>query len=174
MPHRLIRFLFRASRLLVLGGCIGAAGAASAQLLYDDVDWKESDVPPPPAFSESRLVPVEMPRYMSLKVGVDPDTIQITGDGVVRYVVVASNRAGGALNAFYDGVRCATEETKNYARYNGEKWEKVKDAEWKKIGDLNSSYTKALSSQALCRGHAPRASVSQMMQQLRNPVREVE
>lgn len=172
--RRTTRFLRRASQAIVIAGFIGAAGGAVAQLLSDDVDWKEAQVPPPPAFNESRLMSIEMPPYMNLKFGVDPATISVTGDGVVRYVVVASNRAGGAINAFYEGVRCATEEMKTYARYNSGAWQAVTEPEWKRIGDLNSSYTKALSEQALCRGHAPRASVSRMIEQLRNPIREVQ
>jgi hypothetical protein len=139
-----------------------------------DVDWKETDVPPPPSFNQSGLVDIDMPPYMSLKFGVDPATIKITGDGVVRYVVVATNREGGGFNAFFEGVRCATEEFKQYARFTNGTWESVTQPDWKRINDRNSRYTRALSAQGLCRGHAPRASVSEMVKQLKNPVREVE
>lgn len=157
----------------MMASLIGACGFASAQLI-DNSDWKESDAPPPPTFNESRAVPIEMPRYMSLKFGVDPGTIVITGDGVVRYVVIASNRDGGAINAFYEGVRCATEEVKTYARFSGGTWERVREPEWKRIRDLNSRYTSELSSQGLCRGHAPRSTVGEIVNQLKNPVRPVE
>lgn len=139
-----------------------------------DADWKETDVPPPPAFSQDRLVPIEMPPYMSLKFGVDPATIAITHDGVVRYVVVATNRSGGAVNAFYEGVRCSTDEKKTYARYNNGKWEEVPHPDWTRFGDQNSRYTQALASQGVCRDHAPRASVSEMIGHMRNPIREVQ
>ena len=53
-----------------------------------------------------------MPPYMSLKFGIDPGTITITPDGIVRYVVVASNRSGGLAHVPTDftgfGVRYAT------------------------------------------------------------------
>jgi hypothetical protein len=152
---------------------VGACGIASAQLV-DNFDWKESDAPPPPAFKQDRVVPIEMPRYMSLKFGVDPGTIVIGEDGVVRYVVIASNKEGGAINAFYEGVRCATDEVKSYARYSGGAWEPVRNPEWKRISDLNSRYTGELSAQGLCRGHAPRRTVSEIVNQLKNPIREVE
>ncbi|WP_285410132.1 CNP1-like family protein [Variovorax sp. efr-133-TYG-130] len=139
-----------------------------------DKEWAETAVPPPPAFSESRLLPISMPPYMSLQFGIDPNTIAITGDGIVRYVVVAHNRSGGAVNAFYEGVRCATSEMKSYARYNEGRWHENEKPEWKRFYDLNSSYTKALAGQALCRGNAPRASVGEMVQNIRNPVREVQ
>lgn len=140
-------------------------------------DWKEVEAPPPPAFDVQRLEPIAMPPYMSLKFGVDPATITITGDGVVRYVVVASSRnggAGGATNAFYEGVRCSTSEVKSYARFSGGKWDLVERPEWKSFRDLNSSYARQLASQALCRGNAPRTSVRDMMANLRNPARELQ
>ena len=139
-----------------------------------DKEWEETTVPPPPAFSESRLLQIEMPPYMSLKFGVDPGTITITPDGIVRYVVVASSRSGGGANAFYEGVRCSTGEVKSYARYNSGAWQETKNPEWKRINDLNSRYTQALSTQGICRGNAPRASVGEMVQNIRNPVREVQ
>lgn len=139
-----------------------------------DKEWEETATPPPPAFSESRLLPIEMPPYMSLKFGIDPQTIAITGDGIVRYVVVAQNRSGGATNAFYEGIRCSTAEMKSYARYNNGTWQDVAKPEWKRLSDMNSSYTRKLANQALCRGNAPRASVGDMVQNLRNPVREVQ
>ncbi len=139
-----------------------------------DTEWQESVAPPPPAFDQNRLVPIEMPPYMTLKFGIDPQTIAITPDGIVRYVVVASSKSGGAVNAFYEGVRCKTGEAKSYARYSGNAWEPTKAPEWKRITDLNSRYTWAIATQGVCRDSAPRATVSEIVQYIRNPVREVQ
>jgi len=135
-------------------------------------EWKEAEVPPAPAFSESRLIPIEMPPYSTLKFGVDPATLSVTGDGVVRYVVVASSKTGGGTNAFYEGIRCASEEVKQYARYSQGAWQPLKASEWQRIDDRNSRYAKELALQAVCRGHAPRTSVREMVQQMKNPLRE--
>lgn len=140
-----------------------------AKVTQQDGEWKETEVPPPPAFQESRLVPIEMPRYMSLHFGVDPKTMTVTGDGVVRYVVVASRAGGSAVNAFYEGIRCSSDEMKTYARYNGGQWHLVKEPEWKRIDSMNSSYTKELARQSICRGRAPRASVDEMVRELKRP-----
>jgi len=136
-------------------------------------DWKEADVPPPPAFNASRLIYIQMPPYMSLKFGVDPATITVTGDGVVRYVVVAGTKVGDTSNAFYEGIRCASDEVKQYARYSAGAWQPASGAEWKRIDDRNSRYAKELAAQGLCRGHAPRASVDEMLRQFKNPLREL-
>jgi hypothetical protein len=159
---------------VVLAVCLSyAAGNASAQL-FASVDWQESPTPPPPAFDVDRLVTIGMPSYMTLKFGIDPATIVITGDGVVRYVVVARNPAGGAVNAFYEGVRCATEQMKGYARSSGGDWEITADPQWKSFRAMNSSYTKAIAQQALCQGGAPRQSAGDMIGRLKNPIRETE
>jgi hypothetical protein len=50
----------------------------------------------------------------------------------------------------------------------------VSNPEWKRFNDLNSRYAKALAAQALCRDHSARLSVSDMVQQLKNPIREVQ
>lgn len=135
---------------------------------YEAPEWKETDAPPPPAFDVKRLLPIEMPPYMNLKFGVDPATLMVTGDGVVRYVVVATS-TGGAVNAFYEGVRCATDEAKTYARYNSGAWHAVDASEWKRIDNMNSRYTKELAKQGLCRGRAPRASTGDMVRELKRP-----
>lgn len=136
---------------------------------YQPDEWKETEAPPPPAFDVKRLVPIEMPPYMSLKFGVDPKTMLLTPDGVVRYVVVAHREAGNAINAFYEAVRCATDEYKTYSRYDGTAWSPVQNAEWKKIDDRNSIYTSELAKQSLCRGAAPRMSVNDMVRELKRP-----
>ena len=139
-----------------------------------DREWTETEAPPPPAFVEARSLPIEMPPYMNLKFAVDPATITITGDGLVRYVAVGTSKSGNAVNAFYEGVRCATEEMKGYARSSGGGWETVADPQWRSFRAMNSSYTKAIAQQALCQGGAPRSSVSEMIGRLKKPVRESE
>lgn len=170
-----IRSTQGASRILFLAAlCMGFSGLVAAQLFSSQENWVESVVPPPPAFDTAKLVPIVMPRYMTLEFGVDPSTIVVTPDGVVRYVVVARNPSGGTTNAFYEGVRCATAEVKVYARSNGQEWEKATDPQWKPLRFQNSSYSRRLAAQGLCGGAAPRGSVGEMMRELRQPVREVE
>ena len=137
---------------------------------FEPKQWQEAEAPPPPDFDIRRLVPLEMPHYMSLRFGVDPKTMSVTGDGVVRYVVVAHREGGDAVNAFYEGVRCATDEYKTYARYSGNQWDVVPTSEWKRIDDRNSIYTYQLAKQSLCSGgRAPRATVADMIRELKKP-----
>lgn len=137
---------------------------------FEPKEWQEEAVPPPPEFDIRRLVPLDMPHYMSLRFGVDPKTMSVTGDGVVRYVVVAYREGTQTVNAFYEGVRCATDEYKTYARYSGDQWNAVTMPEWKRIDDRNSVYTHQLAKQSLCAGgRAPRSTVADMIRELKQP-----
>ncbi len=166
----------RASSVAAFALCFGLAGIATAQtgLAADNPDWQESEVPPPPAFDQKRLVDIEMPVFMSLEIGLDPATIVIGRDGIVRYVVVARNKSGGALNAFYEGMRCATSESKIYARYGESAWQTLPNPEWKKLGNLRSSYAWRIARQGVCRGDAPRESVADIIDHIKRPVRNLE
>ncbi|SFM07560.1 CNP1-like family protein [Variovorax sp. OV329] len=158
----------RASQLLAVAlPALVLAPAASAQL-FANPDWKESPVPPAPEFDAKRMLEIDMPRMLDLKYGVDPKTLVVTDDGVVRYVIIAKNTGpGGAVNAFYDGVRCATGETKSYARFSGDSWHAVENPEWIPLERARTRYNLALARQALCRSGAPRATTGEMVQALR-------
>lgn len=44
----------------------------------------EEQAPPPPSFSKDNLIPLNMPPHISVKIRVDPETVAVGGDGVVR------------------------------------------------------------------------------------------
>lgn len=129
------------------------SGGSWAQLVPDDPDWEESTVPSAPAFKTDALLSIDMPPHLSLRFGVDPATVTVTKDGIVRYVVVARSSTG-AINAFYEGIRCAKGEFKTYARYNTSgQWNVVSRPAWKPLDDSASSrHTRALAFQAVCEG----------------------
>jgi hypothetical protein len=123
-----------------------------AQLADADPDWKEVEAPPPPAVRPEGLVPIDMGSSV-LRWGVDPKSITIANDRVVRYVVVAQGQ-GGAVNALYEGLRCSTGEVKLYARHSGDKWVSVGDADWKAL-DNNIAATRhslAIARNGVCIG----------------------
>ncbi len=157
--------------LLWLGLVLLAAGSAAQAQVDVDPDWKESEAPPPPAFHADQLIPIEMPRYVSLRIGVDPATLVITPDGIVRYVMVAKN-ATGSISAMYEGIRCARGEVKTYARYSlSSHWSAVKDPQWQALNDnLPSRHALALARQGVCDGRAMSASsVADIVRALKSP-----
>jgi len=145
-----------------------APTAAVAGNGADNVDWTEEAVPPPPAFDKSKLVPLEMPPYVSLKVGVDPQTIAVGGDGVVRYVIVMVN-SSGTTTAVYEGIRCTTDEVKTYARFSAAgSWTLLDNPTWKPVNDNTPSrHSHVFARQGGCQNRlalSPREIVSQLKQ----------
>ena len=147
-----------------------AALCANAQAVTDR-DAKDAEAPAAPSFNKAQLIPIEMPRYVSLRFGVDPATLSITTDGIVRYVMVATSESG-TINAMYEGIRCATGEVKTYARYTGDgQWLPLKDAPWRELNDnLPSRHALALARQGACESRsAPASSVAAIVHALKNP-----
>lgn len=150
---------------------IGLALPAHAQYAdLDRADWKEDTVPPPPAYSVNGLIDVEMPRASSVRMGIDPKTITLNSEsGIVRYVVVA--RGPSAVNAIYEGIRCATGEYRVYARQvQGGDWSQASDSEWKSMrGQVTYPHPYRLARDGICMGATPNASTDQMIRALRSP-----
>jgi len=154
---------------LVFALGIASIGSASAQI-YPERNVAELEAPPPPAFNADRALPISMPSYSALDFLLDPDTITIGADGIVRYVVIARGKRGsGAVNAFYEGMRCSAASIKTYATHTGDSWNTVKQPEWRPFNQMRSSYGVELAKQAICRGDAPRPSVEDMVRTLKRP-----
>ena len=147
-----------------------AAWAAHAQLAPIDPDWREAEAPPPPALKLDGLVALDMPRS-ALRFGVDPASVSLGSDGIVRYVVVATSSTG-AVNALYEGLNCNTAEIKVYARhYPDSGWTPAKDSPWRALQDGKSSnHSLVVARNGACVGHAPNRSASQIVRDLRAPV----
>jgi hypothetical protein len=142
------------------------ACAALAQPSPSNPDWREADAPPPPALRTSELVPLDMPGS-NLKFGVDPNSVSIGTDSIVRYVVVATS-ATGAVNAMYEGIRCDKGEWRVYARHTpGAGWSPA-DTEWRAIdGSSTSRHTLAIARNGACIGQGPNLSAAQVVRDLK-------
>ena len=159
----------------LLAGCLLALISWNTWggLVDIDPDWQETDAPPPPAFSRDKLIPVDMPLHITLKLGVDPGTLTITPDGVVRYVMVASSSS--SFTAMYEGIRCATGEVKLYARFSASgQWRAADNPKWRSMNDNQpSQHALALALQGACDGRSVAASSSAgIVQRLLNPNRD--
>ena len=153
---------------LLMGNLLATA---SAQVFIDPVDWKESDVPPPPAYDMSKLLTFEVTRSSPLVYGVDPASFSISKiDGVVRYVVVATSTSG-AKNVMYEGLRCSTGEVRTYARAKPDgSWVPVVNSEWKSVYDISlPRHSLRFARVAACNTAAPVTSVGELVRKLKNP-----
>ncbi len=149
-----------------------AAGAAQnpSQLFSDEPTvWAETEVPPPPAFNTGRLIDIDMGPNVALKFGVDPKSVSIGTDDVIRYVLVASS-PGGATTGLYEGIRCATAEVKTYARFNDGKWDVAKTAEWRPlINNAAYRHSLALAKQGGCNNTSPPRNADEMVRAMKDP-----
>lgn len=153
---------------VAFAGLLLCGAFAHAQLVDRDPDWKEAAPPPPPAVQTTRLLPIEM-RGSVLRWGVDPASISLGPDGVVRYVVVAQSDSG-TVNALHEGLRCRTAESTVYARHSGGRWVPVVDREWKPVhGDGTRLHTLVIARNGACLGHAPNRSAEQIARDLAAP-----
>lgn len=154
--------------LVSLGCCQMAAMAAPSAYAFPEVEWTEAVVPEAPLFSTVNGVMIEMPRHVSIQVTVDPNTVAIGSDGVVRYVAIMTNLSG-SVNAVYEGIRCTTDEVKTYARWNSAgKWTPVAEPQWKEInGNLPSKHAFAIARQGACENRLNRNSAAETVRALR-------
>ena len=162
---------FQSAAVLVAVLIFAATGTASAQGFIDPVDWKEIDVPPPPAFDVTKLVTFDVTVNSALTYGVDPASVTISKvDGVVRYVLVAFS-ASGSKNVMYDGLRCSTGEVKTYARYTPDgRWVPVTDPQWRSVFDSTTArHSLRLARAGVCVSGAPVGTVRELVAKLKSP-----
>lgn len=148
---------------------VSILGSAGAQNNPDNLDWVEQTVPPPPRFSTERLMPLDMPPYVSVSVGIDPQTLNVGDDGVVRYVVVIRNSTG-TINAAYEGIRCFMRDVKTYARWTSQgTWDLISKPEWRALNEnMPSRHAIAFARQGACDGTAAN-SVAAIQKAMKQP-----
>ena len=153
-----------------LAASVLLAGSASfGQLFPQNPDWRESDIPPPPAFDLNRLIKVPAPQGSSLKYGIDPSTLTTTPEGIVRYVIVASSADGGQ-NVMYEGIRCSTAQHRVYARYSAATgWTVLPESDWKPLYNAAASrHAVTLSEAGVCKDRAVNRSASYIVRTLKS------
>lgn len=156
----------RLSALLLALAC----GLAQAQIATPDPDWKESEAPRPPTLQTEGLIALDMERS-ALHWGIDPRSITIGEDRIVRYVVSATSTSG-TVNAMYEGIRCNTGEVKVYARHApGAGWTQVTGSEWQPLhGNGPARHSLVIARSGVCLGHGPNMSPEQIARDLRSPI----
>ena len=154
----------------ILSLALAFAASAIAQVPPDHPDWKEIDAPPPPALRTQGLIPLEVIGN-SLRFGVDPASVSVGTDSVVRYVVVATSSTG-TVNGMYEGIRCSTGEVKIYARHNPDSgWVPAKGSDWRELRTTpNSRYSLEVARSGACLGRAPNGTAVQIVSDLKAPI----
>lgn len=117
---------------VALVACVGVAFASDEEPLV----WREADVVFPVLPAPESMKPFFVSAAASNRFLLDPASLSVGGDGVVRYVLLVET-PGGARNMTYEGMRCATREKRIYAsaRRDGS-WSPSRNEAWEKIRDI--------------------------------------
>lgn len=92
--------------------------------------WTESEVKLPAFPRTEGLIEFEVVGG-SFRFFVDPESLAVGPDGVVRYTLIARSPSGYA-NITYEGIRCATVSYKVFAHGNDSRWSS-RDSDWRRI-----------------------------------------
>ncbi len=128
------------ARLLVIAAALLLPASALAQ--WDGWDykfdrektpWSEIQAQIPPYPQPQNLIEFEAGAASPHRFYVDPDSISVGADGVVRYTLVIKT-SGGASNVTFEGMRCDARQQKYYAigRSDGT-WSRARNPAWSHI-----------------------------------------
>ena len=133
--------------------------------------WKEAAFAmPTKAPQDADLVSFPTLPNATLDYSIDAKSVQVTNDDVVRYVAVIRSKQG-ARNVLYEGIHCASFESRLYAtgRPDGT-WAAARNSEWRPIRPYGATaYQGILYRDYLCRDKTPLGSASEIVQNLRYP-----
>lgn len=118
-----------------------------------DKPWVEVAAQLPAAPRDADLLEFSVSAVAPHRYYVDPASISVGADRVVRYTVVI-RAAGGARNVFFEGLRCETAERRLYAVGQPDgSWTRARDPDWRPIGLTSGrEYRKALYEDIFCPG----------------------
>ncbi|HEV2007167.1 MAG TPA: CNP1-like family protein [Burkholderiales bacterium] len=134
---------------LLVAGCMLAPAVTAAQPRADLEDedantklWRELEVKLPPYPKFGNTIAFDVSAASNNRFYIDPESIAVGSDGVVRYTVVVRS-PGGAENISYEGIRCETREQKYYAFWRRDgTWANARSGEWRYIvsKDINRQH----------------------------------
>lgn len=174
MTDRLHRFIRPLLAGMAAASLAGAAVAASTMPTSrndeEEKPWEEAQWTPPAQFDLGKLRTFRLEQTTTMEFGIEPSTLQVGSDGVIRYVFVARS-ASGALNVLYEGLRCQTAETRIYARWDPSSgWRQStsnSEASWQPLSFRGATRRQMFMARAgLCDGPTPNNPPSRMLNEL--------
>lgn len=145
-----VRWLAALGAFLMAQTAWGAA--PTREIDFDDKtrEWKEIEEQLPRVPVGKELVRLNMGPFSEHHFYVDPLSLVVGVDGVVRYTAVIKTQ-GGALNVTFEGMRCDTRELKIYAigQRDG-KWTRARNTDWQRIEGHTKPYHFTLYREYFC------------------------
>lgn len=170
LPRTLRRQCFLACMALSIALPSIAQVASRFDEDFDDIakPWQEIAVQLPPLPEARNMLPFEVSATATQQFAIDASSLSVGADGVVRYVLVARSESG-AENISYEGLRCASLESKLYAfghREGG--WSRSRRDGWEPIqGNAANRQHAALADGYLCDGHVVAGDAAAILRRLR-------
>lgn len=152
-------------------GSSAALGQAQFEEDFDDQDkpWQEVAIQLPALPSQDDLLPFFVSATATQSFAIDPKSLTVGSDGVVRYTLVTRS-AEGATNVSYEGIRCEAFERKLYAfgHANGS-WSRSRRDKWERISNnaANRQHA-ALAKDYFCEGKSVAGDAKEILRRLRN------
>ncbi|MEO1767212.1 CNP1-like family protein [Thiobacter aerophilum] len=128
-------------RSILLSFCLAClllaptAHAAWGEFEYDfdnEKPWVELEAQLPPYPRLEAALPFFVSAATDNRFFIDPQSISVGEDGVVRYALIVISPSG-ATNITFEGMRCGAHEFKIYAFGRGGQWARNRYAQWKPI-----------------------------------------
>ncbi|MHB1232647.1 MAG: CNP1-like family protein [Burkholderiales bacterium] len=126
--------------------CTGPALAGWGDFEYnfddDSKPWREIQAQLPAYPDLKTALPFFVSAATDNKFFIDPKSISVGEDGIVRYTLIVQSPSG-VLNVSFEGIRCATHEKKLYAFGREDNtWSRNRYAKWTpiKYEDLNRQH----------------------------------
>jgi CNP1-like family protein len=169
IPSRLLQKLIGLLALLLFGGCASDNSrmksdwerAHEGQLIREEAS---QDVALPAYPQAGALLPFTVSGSSDFRYFVDPASLVVARDGVVRYTVVARS-GSGADNVSYEGLNCKASEYALYAVGQADRSWRRSFGVWKPIE--RPRWQKTLAEQYFCPNGVPIASAAEGIDALR-------
>jgi hypothetical protein len=158
--------------LLIFSGAVSAdeeTGWTSAPVVEPPA-WKEevSELPAYPVEDRLLEVPASQPGY-DFRVFIDPDSLSVGGDQVVRYSLVIIS-SSGVRNISYEGMHCGKREYRRYAYGSDDAWFPIEASPWQRLSDSGMDhYHHVLYWEYLCDPVRTNPDVAEILRRIRNP-----
>ncbi|MBU3657653.1 MAG: hypothetical protein FGM35_06450 [Rhodocyclaceae bacterium] len=167
---------------MALAGSAWAAVECDTRKYYECYDyqeseddkkvWQEEKYKLPAAPDMDKLIPFEVNVSNANRFLVDPASVSVGSDGVVRFTVVIESN-GGARTVNYEGLRCKTRERRLYAF--GQKdgtWVESQGSSWilmqKQQHKMHNAYPAVLAYDYFCLDLEPPPSAEVAVERLRS------
>jgi len=169
--RRPIRNIRRLASLALVFCTIAAHAQSGFDEEFDDSDkpWEELAIQLPPAPKQANLLAFDVSPTATQAFAIDPGSLTVGTDGVIRYTLVSTSRSG-AKNISYEGIRCQTYEYKRYAFGQADgTWARSRRNKWDAIHGHGGNHPQAaLAKDFLCLEQTIAGKADDMIGRIRN------